>query len=442
MSVHFDKDAPYWHQAAPLDESASAPLPETADVVIIGGGFTGLSCALELARLGREALVLDARKPGFGASTRNGGMIGWGHRASFAKLTQDYGEDAARAIMLEGPASLTFALGLIAREGIECRLRNTGRFLAAASPKHFEAIKREVETIFRPFGVPCRIVEPADQGAEIASDVYCGGIVFEDHCGLHPGLFHKGLLAAARKAGARVEAEAAVTGLDRAGRSDGAWRVTTARGTVSAREVVFAANGYAAQFARALKPFSDTLLTLPSYIIGTERLGENRVKALMPGGRMYVDTRSAHSYFRPSPDGERILWGGRASLLPMDEANATRRLRQHMTSIFPSLSDTKTETSWTGRIAYTRDGIAQIGQLDGIWYAGGYCGSGVAMAPYSGWRLAQKIVGTKDATSPLDVAALRRWPNQRLMPLGMRAFELWHRYQDRRDGVLAPIDYR
>ena len=439
MTLHFGNDAPYWHQAAPLDDQPGEALPERADVVIIGSGFTGLSCALELARLGRDALVLEAKSPGFGASTRNGGMIGWGHRASFPKLTKDYGEEAARAIMLEGPTSLAFTLELIEREGIECHLKNTGRFLAAASPKHFERLKREVETFFQPFGVSCRIVQPEDQGDEIASEVYCGGVVFDDHSALHPGLFHKGLLAAARKAGARVEGHAAVTGLERL---DDGWRVSSARGTVSAREVVFASNGYAAQFSKALKPFADSLLPLPSFIIGTERLGSNRVKALMPGGRMYVDTRSSHSYFRPSPDGERILWGGRASLLPLNEEQATKRLRQHMTSIFPSLSDTQVETSWTGRIAYTRDGIAHLGQLGGIWYAGGHCGSGVAMAPYSGWRLAQKIAETDDAASALDVSTLRRWPPQKLMPLGMRAFELWHRYKDRRDGVLAPIDYR
>ena len=439
MSLHFDNDAPFWREAAPLDDRADEPLPPRADVAIIGGGFTGLSCSLELARLGRDALVLDAKTPGFGASTRNGGMTGWGHRASLGKLSKEYGEDRARAIMMEGPASLSFVLGLIEREGIECELKNTGRFVAAASPKHFEGLQREVEDMFQPLGVPCRVVQPQGQGDEIASDVYCGGVVFEDHCGLHPGLFHKGLLTAARKAGARIEGSAAVIGLER---SEDAWRVTTARGTVEAREVVFAANGYAAQFSKALKPFADSLLPLPSFIIGTERLGENQVKALMPGGRMYVDTRSSHSYFRPSPDGERILWGGRASLLPLNQADATVRLRQHMTSIFPSLSDTKVETSWTGRIAYTRDGIAQIGQLGGIWYAGGYCGSGVAMAPYLGWQLAQKIAGTSAAASPLDSGSLRKWPPQSLMPWGMRAFELWHRYKDRRDGVLAPIDYR
>jgi glycine/D-amino acid oxidase-like deaminating enzyme len=153
------------------------------------------------------------------------------------------------------------------------------------------------------------------------------------------------------------------------------------------------------------------MLTLPSFLIATQRLGQNRVKALMPGGRMYVDTRSSHSYFRPSPDGERILWGGRASLTPLVEATATDRLRRHMSSVFPELADTGIDDSWTGRIAYSRDGVAQI-------------------------------AGTDEAASPFDVTRLRGWPPSSLMPLGIRAFELWHRYKDRREGVLAPIAYR
>ncbi len=439
MTWHFEKDAPYWHQAAPLEQDNEGALPEKTDVLIVGAGFTGLSCALELARLGRDVLVVDAKEPGHGASTRNGGMVGWGHRSGFDVLSKQYGAEAARAIMMEGPASLAFVVDLIKREGIECALENTGRFLAAASPKHFERLKKDVETVFRPFGVNCRIIDAKDQGNEIATDAYCGGILYEDHYAMHPGLFHKGLLAAARNAGARVEGHAAVTALDRPDRS---WRVNTARGPVEAREVVYAANGYAASFSKALKPFADSLMPLPSFIIGTERLGTNRVRALMPGGRMYVDTRSSYSYYRPSPDGERILWGGRASLLPLKEEQATDRLRRHMTGIFPSLADTKIETSWTGHIAYTRDGIAHAGQLGGIWYAGGYCGSGTAMAPYLGWQIAQKIAGTAKAVSPFDVTRLRRWPPQNLFPLGRRAVELWHRYKDRRDGVLAPVDYR
>lgn len=439
MNLHFEQDAPYWHRAVPLEESEGGPLPGKADIVVVGAGFTGLSCALELARLGRDVLVLDAKAPGFGASTRNGGMIGWGHRQSLSSLSKRYGEDAAKAILAEGPASLSFTLGLIEREGIDCEFQRTGRFLGAASPRHFESVRRDAEQVFQPLGVDCRVVPLEDQGEETAAEVYCGGVVFEDHGALHPGKFHAGLLAAARKAGVRVEGHAAVIGL---AHGEGGWTITTARGVVGAGEIVYAANAYGGGFSEAFKRFQRRLLPIPSFLIATETLGENRIRALMPGGRCYVDTRSSHSYYRSSPDGTRILWGGRASLNPLPEPTAKQRLIQHMTSVFPSMQDVRIEECWTGFVAFTRDVIPHLGRMDGVWFAGGYCGSGVAMAPYLGWLLAQKIAATDRAGSAFDATAMGSFPPYRGAPWFLRGIELWHRWKDRRDGVLAPIDWR
>ena len=433
---HFTPDAPYWHRAAPLEPPEDGPLPERVETVVIGAGFTGLGCALALAKAGREVLVLDAGSPGQGASSRNGGMIGWGHRADRDVLAKRYGEEAADGIVSLGPRSLAFLLNLIEREGIECDLQRTGRFLGAASPKHFDRIARQAETIFAPAGVRCRVVPKDEQGTEIATDSYVGGVLFEDHGAVHPAKLHAGMLAAARRAGARVEGKALVAGL-RGG--PGGWTVETPRGLVGADEVAFAANGYAARFSSALRSLAARLLPLPSFIVATEALGENRMKALMPGGRCYVDTRSSHSYYRPSPDGTRILWGGRASLTPIPEDQARERLRQHMLGIFPSLEDVALEEAWTGLIAYTRDGIPHVGRIDGLWYAGGYCGSGVAMAPFLGWQMGRRIAGLPDEAGCLDATAPARWPPYRGAPWFMRGVEAYYRWKDRRDGVIAPV---
>jgi glycine/D-amino acid oxidase-like deaminating enzyme len=143
------------------------------------------------------------------------------------------------------------------------------------------------------------------------------------------------------------------------------------------------------------------LMPIPSTIIATEKLGTNRVSSLFPQGNMIVETRSYHSYFRPDPWGERILYGGRASLVEMDEQDSARRLRDYMLSVFPELVDVKLTHSWNGFVAFTFDGAPHLGQVGGIWHACGYNGSGVAMAPYLGWRLAQKIMRTDQGTTAL-----------------------------------------
>lgn len=431
-------ERPFWHEAAPLDAGA-ASLPAQVDVVVIGAGFTGLSCAKRVAEAGRSVVVLDAAEIGFGASTRNGGMVGWGHRGRFAPLAKRYGPEGAMEILAEGKRSLDFTTALIAEEGIDCDFVRSGRYLGAASEKHFNELVAEAEMISKSLRITTHVLSKADQAQEIVTDAYFGGLLFEEHGAVHPGKMHRGLLAAARRAGAVVIGKTPATkiDIDPAAPEKGAV-VATPSGAIKARDVVFAANGYVGAEAGALAAFQRRLIPIPSFIIATEPLGRNRVASLMPGGRSYVDTRSVHSYFRPDPTGDRILWGGRASLTPIKQSLATRRLRGHMSSIFPDLRDVALTHSWTGNIAYTRDGIPHIGRLGGVWYAGGYCGSGVAMAPYLGWKLAERITGGPDGAVGLDAAPFLRVPPYRGTPWFMRAVEAWHKVLDWRDGVKPP----
>src|SRR5262249_28385681 len=159
--------------------------------------------ALTLAQAGRAVSVIDAGPPGFGASTRSGGMVGHGHRLSYATLERRYGRPKAKAIVGEGRAALDFTICLMEREGIAARFWRVGRFRGCATAADYESNAREAERL-RELGVPCDVVPRAEQHREIASDLYHGGVVFPAHGGLHPGLFHAGLLASARRAGAKL----------------------------------------------------------------------------------------------------------------------------------------------------------------------------------------------------------------------------------------------
>ena len=392
---------PYWWEEAPPEPPGDAPaLPARADVVIVGAGYTGLTAALTLARAGRSVLVLDALRPGEGASTRSGGMIGSGHRVGLGALRRLYGEATALAVLREGHEALAFTLDLIERENIACHFAATGRFRGAWTQAHFAAMAREIDEQRRLLGLEAELVAPGDVGREVATDRYHGGAVFLRHGAVQPAMLHAGLLARARAAGAVVLGGTPVTGLD-------GTTVVTARGRVAARDVLIATNGYTPAAAGKLQR---AVMPVPSFLIATEALGADRVRRLIPGGRMIVETRAAHCYYRASPDGQRLVLGGRAALHPIPAERAAARLRALLAGLFPELRDVALSHVWTGNVAMTRAGHPALGGADGIWHALGCGGSGVAMMPYLGWRAANKILGRAEGRTGLDGLPLRPYP--------------------------------
>ena len=422
------KTTPFWHEAAPPEPRTALRPPEAADVAIVGSGFTGLAAALRLAEAGRSVVVLEAGAPGAGASTRNGGMIGWGHRANLAGLSKRYGEAAALGMLAEARASLAFTTDLIGKLGADLGYLRTGRFLGAASPAAFADLVRWAEQEAPRLGMEASVVPEAEQGAHVATDLYAGGLHFPQHGGLHPARFHRALLDAARAAGALVIDHATVSTLEG---SSGAFRLETAKGPLAARDVIWAGNGYAriGGFAALAK----RLIPVPSTIIATESLGPNRVSSLFPSGAMVVETFARHSYYRPDPAGERVLWGGRASLNPLPEAESGRRLRGFMLSAFPELAEVALTHSWKGFVAFTFDGVPHLGAIDGVHYACGYNGSGVAMAPYLGWRLAGRVLGSAEDATGFDAADFRAPPLYRGTPWFLAGVELLYKLRDARE---------
>ena len=206
---------PYWWDAAPLESQANVALPKECDVAIIGGGYAGLSAALTLVRAGRSVVVLEALAPGAGASTRSGGMIGHGHRLSYTKLIDRFGTQTAKDLIREGMASLDFAKALIADEAIDAALQVVGRMRGAWTEADYATMARDAEALKHDLDMPIDVLSKADVRREIAADCYQGGLLFRAHGGVHPAMFHRGLLHRARAAGALVAALAPVTAVRR-----------------------------------------------------------------------------------------------------------------------------------------------------------------------------------------------------------------------------------
>jgi gamma-glutamylputrescine oxidase len=431
MAAAIPNHTPYWWEAAPREPANEAATGETAlpgkvDVVVVGAGYAGLSAALTLAQAGRSVLVCEAGPPGFGASSRSGGMIGHGHRLSYSRLIEKYGEAQARALILEGMASLDFAKALINDHGMDAQLAPVGRLRGAWTLADYETMGREADLLRRNVGLPVDVVQKADMRREVSTDCYKGGLIFHSHAGLHPALFQQGILVAARAAGAVVVGHNPVTAIEKTGEG---FKVTTAKGAAFAREVVATTNGYS---GKPLTPLARRLVPIPSYLIATGELGENRVRELIPSMRMIVETREKHLYYRPSPDGKRIILGGRAALHPIELNGAGARLRRELVGIFPSLADVALSHVWTGNVAMTRSDLPGIGQRDGIWYALGCNGSGVALMPYLGHKLALKILGRAEGATAFDDIPFTAVPFYDgrpwflpFMTLSFRARDLW-----------------
>lgn len=389
-------NAPYWWQAAPPRSLEQMPVCPQCDVVIVGAGYTGLSAALPLARAGRSVQVFDRMRPGEGASTRNGGITSGSLRPGFKEMIRRFGEERARTIQYEAIAARAFLADFIKTEGLDCDFAMPGRFTGAANTSDYDSLARESEAMNRAFGLDIQPVPRSAQHDILGTDLYEGGVVRYDIGGLHPAKLHAELLRIALEAGVIVHGETAVSGVRSAG--DG-FEVATARGLVRASHVITGTNGYTDAFDRWLRR---RMVPVRSRIIATAPLGDNLMQQLMPRGVMCSETRNLHYYYRPTPDGQRILFGGRDGTIVGDPQWPTDRLRQALADIFPELQGVEVSHSWFGHVAMNRDSVPRIFSHRGVKYAAGYCGSGVVWANWAGRKAAQQILGDSAGASGFD----------------------------------------
>lgn len=385
-----------------------------------------MHAALETARGGRLTMVLDAQDPGWGCSTRNGGQISTSIKPSLEKLAARHGIERARAIRKEGETALEWIGDFVTSEGLDCDFRRNGRFHAAHTPAHYEEIAASAQTLSRTEGIEAFAVPRSEQRRELGSDAYYGGVVFPRHASINPAKYHRGLLSLALQAGAHVVGHCAVTDISR---DASGFVLTTTKGKVRARDVILATNGY----TTGVTPWHQRrVIPIGSYIIATEPLPRELMAELFPTDRIASDTCKVVYYYRTSPDGRRVLFGGRVSANETDTSISGPKLFTDMCRIFPQLSSYGVTHSWMGRVAYTFDELAHTGVHDGMYYAMGYCGSGVSMASYLGKRLGQKVLGLAEGKTALDDLPNPTRPFYSGNPWFLPATVAWYRRQDRR----------
>ena len=314
---------------------------------------------------------------------------------------------------------------LIQREQIQCHFTRSGRFLGAWRPSDYETMAGEVERLNRHVGYQMAMLPRAEQDRQIATDVYHGGRVNPGDGVVHPGLYHQGLLERVMAAGALVAAETPVTGVEK---TPTGFLVRTSRGTVQARDVLVGTNGYTAD---AVPYLARRLIPVASQIIATEPLAPERVKRLMPAGNMIVDSKHTVHYYRTSPDGTRILMGGRPTLGEALPEVSAAHLRRFLVRVFPELEPVRISHSWGGRLGFTFDKLPHIGVADGIRYACGYLGSGVAMSTWLGHKMALQTLGSSEGATALDGRHFPSMPFYRGRPWFLSGVALWYRLLDK-----------
>ncbi|WP_366555687.1 NAD(P)/FAD-dependent oxidoreductase [Aquibaculum sediminis] len=392
---------PYWWGEAPRHWTNATELPKTADVVVIGSGYSGLSAALTASRGGMSVVVFEADVLGYGASTRNGGAVGETLRISFRNMVQKWGEQTAQSYYLGVREARQYLDHLIQDNDIECHYRKVGRFIGAHKPEDYQSLARDLEARKASIGFDAEMIPASQMQDIVGSDAYHGGRLIHSDGNLQPALLHSGLAQAAQTAGATIFDQTRVLAYERDGRG---FRVKTSKGDIEAKQVIVATNGYTNRSVRGLAPWlSKRIIPIQSQIIATEEIDKNHLRRLIPESRQMGDTRKLHNYWRLSPDGKRLLFGGRAGATELnDRRRSASELRNQMLSVYPDLGGVGLSHAWAGFIAYTFDSLPHMASHQGVHYVGGCCGSGVAMQPYLGHQAALKALGRKEACNPFD----------------------------------------
>lgn len=408
-------------------EDDRLPGPKT-QILIVGSGYTGLSAALHLARNGVQVMVVDQEAgPGQGASGRNGGMVLSGYPLDCTALIHKFGSERARALFNISRTSVSGVEKLIQEGNIACDFMPQKHVTAAFRPGHRDWLRQEQESMAEISGISPRLLDADQMWDELGTNAYWGGLADPWSASLNPVRFAAGLQQMALDAGVEFSWSTRVHAIQNENRRP---RIQTSRGDIVADQVVLATNAFTPVLNDWL---GRRVVPVESVMIATEEVPDEVIRTVLPHGNTVSDTKRVLHYFRKSPDGKRVLFGGRPPLILGSLQSKGYALHKDMLTVFPQLRPYKPAWVWSGQVGFTRDNLPHSGDISGLWYAAGYCGHGIALATSLGRQMANAVLGS-DNPKDLDFPGtpFPRFPLYRkrawFVPLTLAWFGLLDRF--------------
>ncbi len=405
-------------QTAPLESSVST------DVVVIGGGYAGLSTALHLAERGFKPIVLEAQEVGFGGSGRNGGQVIPGLKYDPDELIAKFGREQGERLIAFGGGTADAVFGLIDKYAMDVPHVRNGWIQGAHTQEGMDQARRRAEQ-WGGRGAPVRMLDKSEAARLLGSERYVGGWIDGRGGGIQPLSYARGLARAAQKAGAIIHTRTPATGL---AQERGRWTVRTASGaTVSADRVVLCTNGY----TKGLWPrLQETIIPANSFQIATRPLSDNLRRTILPEGHVSSDTRKLLLYFRLDHTG-RLLMGGRGPFREPKGPEDWAHLERIVGKLFPQVKDIPIEYRWCGRVAITRDFMPHLHEpAPGLLIDIGCQGRGVGMQTAMGRAMAEYVATGDAGVLPVPLSPIRPLPFHALHKLYVSAIITWYRLND------------
>ncbi|WP_233236301.1 FAD-binding oxidoreductase [Bordetella sp. LUAb4] len=410
--------------AVPPPPTSAIDASRRADVLVIGGGYAGLSTALHLAQRGIDVVLLEAREIGFGGSGRNGGQVIPGLKHDPDDLLRMYGQERGANLIRFAGSTADLVFDLIDSHGMDVPRVRQGWIQGAHTPQALRVAQQRAEQ-WRRHGVAARTLDKAQAAALLGTERYLGGWLDPRAGSIQPLSYVRGLARAAIDAGATVYTD---TPVDRLQRSGTDWVATTTAGaTVTAARVVMCTNAYGADLWPGLQP---SIIDANTFQVATQPLPESIRASILPQGQVCSDTRNLLLYFRLDHQG-RLLMGGRGPFREPRGQDDWAHLERVMVKMYPQVAGVPYEYRWCGRVAITRDYLPHLHEpAPGLLIDIGCQGRGVGLQTAMGKAMAAYVATGDHAELPVPVSPIKGFPLYALRRLYVNAVVTWYRMRD------------